>query len=404
MVIGKGTGQITDDKYEGELQPFAVAVLEEKIKENAEKTFAWFKNNGVEVKVISGDNVTTVSTIAQSVGIENANRCISLENMSLEEVEKIACDYTVFCRVSPEQKEVIIETLKHNGKTVTMTGDGVNDILALKCADCSIAMNSGSQAAKNISHIILRNNDFSTMPEIVSEGRRVINNLTRTGSLFLTKTFTAIALSVVFWIVSLATRNTYSYPFSTNNMLIWEVFGIGLSAFFIALEPNSTPIKHGFLRNIMKRAVPGALLVLAAISLSYLAFILQEKGILYTGVDSFGYMTSASSMMRYGATAIAVMSFSISSFVILYVVCRPLSKYRAIVIAGAMTITAIIYIVTSIFFANRNVLGINFDRLTYENLILIGVIVASLAAIMIFIQTLIYNLKNDGSANNDDKN
>ena len=395
MVVAKGTEEISGDCYLEQVYPLALIILEEQIKEDAVKTFEWFKNNDVEIKVISGDNLMTVSSIAQSVGIPNANKCISLENMSIEEVKQIANEYTVFCRVSPEQKEAIVMSLKENGRTVAMTGDGVNDILALKHADCSIAMNSGSQSAKNISHIVLRNNNFSAMPDIVAEGRRVINNLTRTGSLFLTKTFFAITLSLVFWIVSVATQNQYSYPFSTNNMLVWEVFGIGLSAFFIALEPNSAPIKRGFLRRILKRAIPGALLIVTAVFISYLAYIVQDRGIMYTGVSSFGYITMESSLMRYGATAIAVISFSLLSFVVLFIVCRPLSKYRAIVLSSAIAITVIMFLLIGFLSPENNIFGINFNSLTYENLLLIGVIVISLASIMIFIQTIIYNVRKE---------
>ena len=393
IVCAKGIDEINNDTFDGMVTPLALIILEEEIKEDAKKTFEWFKNNEVDIKVISGDSLKTVSTIASNAGIPGADKCISLENMSLEEVKSIANEYTVFCRVSPEQKEAIVMGLKENGKTVTMTGDGVNDILALKHADCSIAMNSGAQATKNISQIILRNNNFSTMPDIVSEGRRVINNLTRTGSLFLTKTFFAIVLSLVFLIVSATMQNKYSYPFSTNNMLVWEVLGIGVTAFFIALEPNSAPIKQGFLRRIMKRAIPGALLMATAVFFSYLAYILQLNGSMYTGVDSFGYITSQSSLMRYGATAIAVISFSFLSFVILFIVCRPLNKYRAIVLSSAVAITAALYLFVGFVMPERNIMGINFNKLSYENFLLIGVIFITLASIMIYIQTLIYNLR-----------
>ena len=396
LLSGKGSEEINGDSYHGLITPMALIILEDEIKKDAAETFDWFKNNGVAIKVVSGDNLQTVTSIAKAAGIEGAEKGISLEDMSLEEVKKIANDYTVFCRVSPEQKEMIVTSLKEAGKTVAMTGDGINDILALKHADCSIAMNSGSQAAKNVSHVVLKNDNFSAMPSIVSEGRRVINNLTRTGSLFLTKTLFAIVLSIVFWIVSLATNNQYSYPFSTNNMLIWEVFGIGLSAFFVALEPNSTPIKHGFLRNILKRAIPGAILIITSVLICYLLYILQIHGIMYTGISSFGYSTMNSSMMRYGATGVSVLTFSALSFAILYIVCRPLSKYRAAVLMGAMLVTTIIYIVTGITSPSKNILGLNFDAITYENIVVVVALSLILAAIIIFIQTIIYNLKKDG--------
>ena len=388
LLLAKGSGFINNDKYEGKLSPLAFIVLQDHIKENAKKTFEWFKENGVAIKVISGDNAITVSEIAKQAGIEGADAYVSLEGMSLDEVREIATQYSVFGRVTPEQKEVIVEALKKAGKTVAMTGDGVNDILALKSADCSIAMNSGSPAAKNVSHVVLMNNDFATMPDIVAEGRRVINNLQRTGSLFLSKTFFAIVMSVVFWVVSLSSKNQYSYPFSTNNLLIWETLGIGLSAFFVSLEPNSAPIKRGFLRNIMRKAVPSAIVILSAVLISYLLYFIHIGGFFYTGVDSFGYLTQNSHAGRYGATAIAVMSFSFLSLLNLYIICRPLTKYRGVVVVSATIIAALVYVVIGTTGGSRNILGLDFTKISVENAIVMIAICLSITAIRLFISTM----------------
>ena len=400
LLLAKGSGVIENGKYEGKLSPLAFIVLQDHIKETAKKTFEWFKENGVAIKVISGDNAITVSEIAKQAGIEGAEAYVSLEGMSLDEVREIATQYSVFGRVTPEQKEVIVDTLKKSGKTVAMTGDGVNDILALKSADCSIAMNSGSPAAKNVSHVVLMTNDFATMPDIVAEGRRVINNLQRTGSLFLSKTFFAITMSLVFWIVSLATKNKYSYPFSTNNLIVWETMGIGLSAFFISLEPNSAPIKRGFLRNIMRKAVPSVIVILSAVLISYFLYFAHIGGLFYTGIDSFGYVTQNSNLGRYGATAVAVMSFSLLSLINLYIICRPLTKYRGAVVIGASVITAIAYIVIASSGSSRNILGLDFAKITYENFIAVGAIFIGVTAVRLFISSMHairkeYRKKND---------
>ena len=393
LLLAKGNNVIKADKYEGKLKPLALIVLRDHIKDDAMQTFAWFKENHVDIKVISGDNALTVSEIAKQAGIDNAERYVSLEGLSLEEVKNIALQYTVFGRVTPEQKEAIVEAYKQDGKTVAMTGDGVNDILALKHADCSIAMNSGSQAAKNISHVVLLNNDFSTMPDIVGEGRRVINNLQRTGSLFLTKTFFAIFFSSLFWIVSIFTAGHYSYPFSTGNMMIWEIAGIGLSAFFIALEPNSAPIKHGFLRNILKRAIPSVALLITGVGCCYMCYALHTGGLLYTGVADFGYSTSQSNMMRFGATGMAVLAFTGLSFVVLYLVCRPFSKYRLIVFISATIFGAVAYLITALTTPARNMFQIDFTKMTYENLLDLFVIIFVLGAGFIIGQDLILSLR-----------
>ena len=388
LLLAKGSDQITGDKYEGKLSPLAFIVLQDHIKENARKTFEWFKENGVSIKVISGDNAITVSEIARQAGVEGAESYISLEGMSLEEVKEAATQYSIFGRVTPEQKEVIVNALKKSGKTVAMTGDGVNDILALKCADCSIAMNSGSPAAKNVSHVVLMNNDFATMPVIVAEGRRVINNLQRTGSLFLSKAFFAIVLSFVFWIVSLSTHNMYSYPFSTNNLIIWETMGIGISAFFISLEPDSAPIKKGFLRNILRNAIPCTAVILSACVISYILYFVHSKGWIYTGIDSFGYSTNASNLGRYGATGVAVMAFSFLSLVNLYIICRPLNKYRTIVVVCASLISLITYVITVTTAQERNILGLDFTKITYENMVAAVAIIILVTAIRLFISSI----------------
>ena len=176
IVLCKSRKKILGDSLPNDMICLGVVVLEDHIRESAAATFKWFKENGVSVNVISGDDPVTVSEISKKVGIDNYDQYVSLEGKSIEEVTNIAGNYTIYGRVSPEQKEALIISLKRQGKTVAMTGDGVNDILALKRADCSIAMNSGSDAAKNVSHLVLINSDFSVLPSVVAEGRRVINN------------------------------------------------------------------------------------------------------------------------------------------------------------------------------------------------------------------------------------
>ena len=382
ICLARGNDIIKDDKYDASLTPLSLILLQDHIKEDALATFAWFKENGVQIKVISGDNAVTVSEIAKQAGIANADKYVSLEGKSIEEVRDLADQYVVFGRVTPEQKEAIVLSLKEKGKTVAMTGDGVNDILALKRADCSIAMNSGSSAAKNVSHVVLMNNDFSTMPKIVAEGRRVINNLQRTGSLFLTKTLFAAFVSIAFIVVSLITKNKYSYPFSTSNMMIWETFGFGLTSFFIALEPNKEEIKPGFLRNVFAIAIPCAVMLIVSVGVMYALYAFHVTGIMYTGVDSFGYMTELSREMRYGATAMATITFTALSFVVLYLTVKPLNKYRGIV----FVLATIIGLGIMAYFGIRgghNVLYIDFDKLTAENYIAILVAVIIIGAISI---------------------
>lgn len=234
----------------------AFIVIEETIRQDAIETIQWFKDNGVQIKIISGDDPATVSKIAQRVGVENSDKYVSLENFSIKEVEQMADQFTVFGRVTPEQKYTIIKALKNKGQVVAMTGDGVNDTLALKEADCSIAMADGSEVARSISKLVLLESNFSSLPSVVKEGRQVINNVQNSSALFLMKTFFAIVLTILTLIMA------YPYPFTPNNMLLLEAFVIGIPSFILTFIPNNNPIKGNFIPQVMKRALPRALLML----------------------------------------------------------------------------------------------------------------------------------------------
>ena len=338
VVLGEGSQVIKDNKYDGMLEAVALLVIKDHIRDDAAETFAWFKNNGVDIKVISGDSARTVSAIASEAGIANADKFISLEGMTLEQVKNIALQYTVFGRVTPEQKEALVMALKEAGKTVAMTGDGVNDILALKRSDCSIAMASGADAAKNISHIILMDSNFARLPAVVDEGRRVVNNLQRTASLFVTKTIFAFAITFIFTMASIIERDpTVQYPFVTNHLYLWEIFTSGYAAFFLALEKNSEKIEGRFLPNVFKKAVPAALLWIACVCVIFLFFVLQRNKVLNLGIYS-----------RDCAVAMSVITFSILGIAFLYKVCSPMSKYRFVIFVSIAVINFVFLTVTSI--------------------------------------------------------
>ena len=338
LVLGEGKEEIANNKYSGQLTAVAMLVIKDHVREDALETFKWFANNGVDIKVISGDNAQTVSSIAYEAGIANAVNFISLEGMSIEEVKQVADKYTVFGRVTPEQKEALVIALKEAGKTVAMTGDGVNDILALKRSDCSIAMASGAEAARNISHIVLLDSNFARLPAVVDEGRRVVNNLKITASLFVTKTIFAFVTTLVFTLASIIERNPeVQYPFVTNHLYLWEIFTSGYAAFFIALERNSEKIKGGFLSNIFKKAIPAAATLTGAVLITFLFYVLQRNGVINWGIYTRGT-----------AIAMSIIAFSILGLAVLYRVCCPLSKYRRIVFLVVVAINALFLLVTSI--------------------------------------------------------
>lgn len=264
LLLAHSDKSISKDTLPEDREPIALIILEDHIREDAAKTIAWFKNNGVKVKIISGDNPLTVSEIAKRVGVEGTDSFISLDGLNEKQIIAAANKYTVFGRVTPEQKALLIKTIKSEGNTVAMTGDGVNDILALKEADCSIAMASGNEAVRSVSHMVLLNSDFSSMPDTVIEGRKVINNVQKASSLFFMKTLFSIIFSILVIIIG------QSYPFTTSNTLLFEWFVIGIPSFILAFLPNDKPIEGKFIYNLIKNALPGAITLVLNVAGVYL--------------------------------------------------------------------------------------------------------------------------------------
>ena len=292
--------------------PLGYILLANPIRKEAPETFAYFAEQGVEVKVISGDNPMTVSEVAKEAGIENAEEYIDATTLTTDEdVERAVAKYTVFGRVTPAQKRQFVQALKKQGKTVAMTGDGVNDVLALKDADCSVAMASGSDAAAQASQVVLLESDFSCMPSVVLEGRRVVNNIQRSATLFLVKNIFSFLLSL-FSVVFMIT-----YPLEPSQVSLISMFTIGVPAFFLALQPNKDLIKGHFLPNVILKALPAAL----------------------TDVLAVGSLVVFGQIFAVGATDIstaATMLLAIVGFMILYRICQPFNVFRIVIWVGCV--------------------------------------------------------------------
>jgi cation-transporting ATPase E len=302
-------------------EPILFILLQNPIRESAPSTFAFFKKQGVNVKVISGDNPLTVSEVAKTAGIENADKYIDASRLHDEAIPDAVREYTVFGRVTPEQKQKIIRSLKADGHTVAMTGDGVNDILAMKDADCSIAMAAGSDAAVQAAQVVLMDSDFSKMPQIVAEGRRNINNIERSATLFLVKNIFSLFLAV-FSII-----NVLTYPLQPSQITMISMFNIGIPGFFLAMESNNKRIEGHFLLKVLLKAMPAALTDFFAIA----ALVVFGNTF---GVDPEDVSVAATFLL------------AIVGFIILANICAPLNKYRIRVILGCivgMIVTAFIF-------------------------------------------------------------
>lgn len=259
----KGYRVLVFAQYEGTLDrkpltepvlPLCFVMLANPIRKGAKETFTYFAENDVDIKVISGDNPLTVSVIAAEAGIAGAERFVDASILKeKEDYDRAVEEYTVFGRVTPSQKRMLVQALKEHKKTVAMTGDGVNDVLALKDADCSVAMASGSDAASNVAQLVLLDSDFSRMPSVVAEGRRVVNNIERTAALYIVKNIFSMLLAIFSVILML------DYPLEPSQVSLISMFTIGIPSFVLALEPNKDLIRGHFLTNVLVRALPAGL-------------------------------------------------------------------------------------------------------------------------------------------------
>ena len=303
-----------------QVEPLAMALLSNRIRETAPETFRYFAENNVTVKVISGDNPVTVSEVARQAGIPGAEQYIDTSTLTSDEaVAQAANTYTVFGRVTPENKRKLVAAMKAAKHTVAMTGDGVNDVLALKEADCGIAMASGSQAASQVAQLVLLESDFAAMPKVVGEGRRVINNIQRSAALFLVKNIFSLILSLI------SIFAVFAYPMNPLHMSMISAVCIGIPSFFLALEPNYEQVKGSFMKNVLRRAFPGGLSMLALVLLA-VAFL-----------ETFAM----------DLTQIYTVSCTLVTFVglmVLFQVCKPFNRNRVILFACICLLTAICFL------------------------------------------------------------
>ena len=262
LVVAECDGFDADGNLLGEARPLGILSLSDHIRANAPATIAYFVEQGVTLNVISGDDPRTVAGIAAEAGVPDADKWVDASTLTTPEaLKRAAMTYHVFGRVTPQQKRELVQALRHAGHTVAMTGDGVNDVLALREADCSVAMASGSDAARNVAEVVLVDNDFAHMPAVVAEGRRSINNLQRSASLFLVKTVFSAVLALLCALIP-------PYPFQPVQMSLISTAIIGIPSFVLALEPNHERVRGSFLGNVLARSMPGSIAVILAVGVA----------------------------------------------------------------------------------------------------------------------------------------
>ncbi len=327
LLLARSDSPFEDKSLPEGLEPMGLVLISDKIRREAPRTLRYFADQGVDLKVISGDNAVTVSQIAKRAGLENADRyCDATTLRSDEDIRRAVSEYAVFGRVTPQQKLAFVKALKEDGHTVAMTGDGVNDVLALKEADCSIAMASGSDAARTVSNLVLLDSNFASMPLVVQEGRRSINNLQRSSSLFLQKTIFSALIGVLFIFIN------YTYPFEPIQQTLISSLTIGVPSFILALEPNRDRLRGKFIFNVLKMCIPAALTMTANIVL--LCALSGPLGL-------------ASQEM----STLAVILTSLTGFIMLFKVCTPFNSLRGFLFGGLLAVFVVALLFLGQFFS-----------------------------------------------------
>ncbi|MGX8703856.1 MAG: HAD-IC family P-type ATPase, partial [bacterium] len=315
LLLGRSSGISAAMDSHGSITPVALIIISDIIKEDAKEIFNYFADSGVEVKVLSGDNPVTVSTVARRAGVRGAENYVDATTLpeNPAELAREITKYSVFGRVKPEQKQAFVKAWQMSGRTVAMVGDGVNDVLAIKDADCGIAMAAGSEAAKQAAHIVLMDSDFSSMKDIVKEGRTIISNIERVSSLYLTKTIYSSVLCLIF--ILLQTK----YPFTTLQMGLINVCGIGMPSFLLTLEQQDNVHSEGFLKHILAVCLPAAM----------------------TFVSTMMIVQIMNAVFRWPTDIYATFNLMLGGFVALLVVadvCWPLNDYRKFVLITSVVV------------------------------------------------------------------
>ena len=360
-VLMIGTSKSTNIDKEN-INPLGLLIFEEEIRESAKSTIKYFENQGVDIKIISGDNPLTVSAIAKKIEMKRSDLYIDAKDLpdDIEKLKDSLSRYSIFGRVSPQQKKLIVETLQDMGRTVAMTGDGINDILALKKADCSIALANGTSATKAISQLVLLDEDFSNLTHIVDEGRRIINNLERTSGLYLSKTIYSILLSIFFAFTG------FPYPFIPIQLTLIGGLSIGIPSFFLSFESNTEKVHKNFLKRVLGSTIPKGI---TAATFSISCFLI-------------GYLSSIDIETVRTFTTLVLGSIGL---IILYIISEPMNKNRFILF---FTMT-VLFILAFIVPLSRKIFS--FHKLDYLSFITAFILIVISYPVIKILEKLVRN-------------
>lgn len=361
LMLAEADGTLENGVVPPVTRILGLILLRESLRPTAKETLKWFKNEGVKVRIMSGDDPRTVAALARVLELDGSDRVVDCAALSDEELCAAAKDRVIFGRLTPDRKRILVDALKKEGHNVAMTGDGVNDIPSMKAADCSIAMGGGAEATEHAAQLVLLSNDFSALPAVVAEGRRVIGNITRTASLFLQKTLYSFSLSVINILIALFLP--LKYPFEPIHLTLISSLTVGIPSFFLALEPSSERFKGSFLKRIILNAIPGALGV--------------------TGCALAAMISNHQGTPESIASTLAVLSAGAIGLGNLILICRPFSKLRIVVCA--LMCAGFIAAVT--FF--QNVFSLDIQSFTYANWISLALMTLGGLAVLVIARLIV---------------
>lgn len=393
FVLAEGKEQVAEDDYVGELDAIALIVLKEHIRDDAFETFKWFKENGADIRVISSKDPLVTSVIAAEVGIENADKYVSLEGMSIEKVKSIADSYIVFGKASQEQKEALIESFKQGNKKVTMMGDDNSELQAMRKADCAISIEGGDDEAINTADIVITSSSLKPLINARSEASIFINNLRKITSLHLARVLFGFVLVFTFMIISLFKNEGSIYsPFTFNNFLICDLLINTVAGLFLFFKKDKFYNNEPFIKSILKKAIPVSVLMFMSVAAIIVIYFLQTNNLLNLGVYSIGTITTMS-----------FLTINILDLAYFYAICKPLNKYRKIlliVISSIMVLSIFVDILVT-YLTNKTgvILEVPYLEMNGPAYMSTAIIVIVFVAIYIFIHELISIIKGDNNKN-----
>ena len=394
LVLAEGKELVNEEEYQGELEAVALIILKDQVRDHALETFKWFKSKGVDIKVISSKDPVVTSVIAAEVGIDNADKYISVEGMSFDEIKEIANTYTVFGKASKEQKETLIKVIKQNNKKVAMIGDDHSELLAMKSADCAIAVHNSDTEVKETADIVLSDPSLAPLVATMDETNTFINNMSKVAVLCISRLLFAFVLVIGFIFATLFSKESLDTPFMFNHFLICDLITNGIAAFLLAIENNNEKLDESFLKVVFKKAIPASIVFVISVAVILLLYVLETNQLLNLGIYSISNIVTISALAIYAL-----------SLVNLYTVCSPLNQFRKIVLVGAVSLNVLILFIDILVTYLTNKTGIIF-QLPYLEMngpayMSTAIIVIAITAVSLFVQKIIIILKG-GDVQNED--